>query len=71
MLHIHRFVLDETSSHAPWQATIIGLIVGVALLAVVVVAFVIRMKRKSSSEVKSRKEVGIDNFANGVAFVGK
>jgi len=62
---------DKAQSQAPLEATTIGLIVAVAALAIVVAVLVTWIKRKSSSNEYSMKEVGTDNFANGVAFVGK
>ena len=67
------FLLDNAASNAPLKATIIGLVVGVAALAVVVAALVIKMKCKKNAVEDSSKVMGADYFASGddVAVIGK
>ena len=73
IIHFHFFVLDNTASNAPLKATIIGLTVGVAALAIVVVALIIKMKYKKNAVEDSSKLYCVDNFASGVgvAVIGK
>jgi len=63
---------DNAASHASMTATTIGLVVGVAVLAIVVVALIIKVKYKKNAVEDSSKPHGVDNFAgDDVAVIGK
>ena len=67
--HFCLFTSDTTSSNGPLNATIIGLIVGVAALAVIVALLVIRMKCKKRVGDISSKAIVTGNATNKDVFV--
>ena len=73
MLHFDFFVSDNAASKAPMTATTIGLVVGVAVLALFVVALIIKVKYKKKAVEHSSKSYGVDNLASvgDVAVIGK
>ena len=64
----HLYFTGSSSSNASLQTTVTGLVVGIALLAMIVVALFIVMKRKWKQSKNGNQEVGIDNPANGKVY---
>ena len=63
------FVSDTTSSHGPLNGTTIGLIVGIAVLAVVVAFLVITIKFRKRVGNVSSKAVVMGSATNEAVFV--
>ena len=53
------------------QSVVIGLVVGVAVLAFVVIGLVIKMRRRGpeAGKVDKAEDIGIDNAPNGKVYI--